>query len=102
MSVRHVLRPEGKRPDTTCLEAYAIAAASRCTMPWCGVSLCTVPWQALSELSRLHPKRLVHLEHPNVQHAIYFFPDAEDELLHVSREHHPRHSLHLAETQSSK
>jgi len=70
MSVRHALRPEGKHPDTTRLDAYAVAAASGCT----------VPWQVLSELSRLRPKRLVHLEHPNFQDAIFFFPD---------RMHHP-------------
>jgi len=65
MSVRHALRPEGKRPDTTRLEAYAVATAFGRT----------VPWQESSELSRLHPKRLVHLEHQNAQDGIFFFPD---------------------------
>jgi len=65
MSVRYVLRPEGKCPDTTCLDAYAVAAASGCT----------VPWQVSSQLIRLRQKCLVPLEHPNAQDAIFFFPD---------------------------
>ena len=70
-----MLRPEGKRPDTSRLDAYAVAAASGRTVLWHGASRRTVPWQASSELSRLRPKRLVHLEHPNAQDANFFFPD---------------------------
>jgi len=63
MSVRHILHPEGKCPDTTHLEVYAMAAASGRLLPW----------QASSKLSRLHPKCLVHLMHLNAQDAIFFF-----------------------------
>ena len=36
---------------------------------------CTVPWRSASELSRLRPKRLVHLVHPDAHDVIVFFPD---------------------------
>jgi len=45
--------------------AYAVAAASGRT----------VPWQAASELSRLRPKRLERLVHPDARDANFFFPD---------------------------
>ena len=49
MSVRYALRLEGKCPDTTRLDAYAVAAASGRTVPWRGASESTVPWRDASE-----------------------------------------------------
>ena len=72
-SVRHALHPEGKHLATTRLEAYAVAAAFGRMIPWRSVLRRTVSWQVSSELSRLCPKRLVRLDHPNAQDPIFFF-----------------------------
>jgi len=46
-------------------KVYAMAAASGCT----------VSWQAAFELSRLRPKHLECLVHPDTRDANFFFPD---------------------------
>jgi len=72
-----------------------VAGASGRTVLSRGASRCTVQWQASSELSRLRPKCLVRLEHPNAQDANFFFPDVAylDDILVFSRdeETHRKH-----------